>query len=83
MLVEVVADNSELFRLDARNGVLYQRTGASHRSAFWAGYEEAFTGVRNRLRRGDPSSDAAICYQAGFDFGIADRRLMQRKEKAS
>lgn len=63
---------SELFHRDSRSGIFYRHTGASHRCAFWAGYDHATTGKVNRLLRGHPESDAAACYRAGQAFGRAD-----------
>lgn len=68
--------NSELFHRHSTTGKLYRRTGASHRSAFWAGYDEAMTGFVNKLRRGQAGSDCWACYRAGVDFGEADKKAM-------
>lgn len=63
---------SEFYHRDSRTGIMYRRSGASHRSAFWAGYDETKTGVINRLKRGAPDSAAAACYLAGKDFARRD-----------
>jgi hypothetical protein len=64
---------SELFHRDSRTGILYRRSGAAHRAAFWAGFDEV---VRpelpvRRLIIGEPTSDARVCYSAGKAFGYA------------
>lgn len=64
---------SELFHRDSRDGVLYRRSGASHRSAFWAGFDSIVRPelpARSHLK-GLPTSDAEVCYRAGQDFGRA------------
>jgi hypothetical protein len=67
---------SELFHRDQRDGVLYRRTGASHRAAFWAGFDSVVNPdlPPRVMSRGEPTSDAATCYAAGQSFGRAVRK---------
>lgn len=68
--------DSELYHTE--HGIVYRHSGASHRSAFWAGYDEAFIGAVNTLKKGDKTSDAATCYRAGLDFGKAEVKAMSK-----
>lgn len=72
---------SEFYHTDSRTGIVYRHTGASHRCAFWAGYDQAFTGVSNRLLKGAKTSDTETCYRAGLDFGKADMKAIDSLSK--
>ena len=52
--------NSDLYYADPVHG-LRRRDGASHRSAFWAGFD----GAKRHIQ---PQSAAAWCYEAGKRF---------------
>jgi hypothetical protein len=64
---------------DSRSGILYRRSGAAHRAAFWAGFDAI---VRHelpvrRLAAGEPTSDARVCFEAGKAFGYAVLRARE------
>jgi hypothetical protein len=70
---------SEFYHRDSRTQTLYRRTGASARTAFWAGYDEALGQSPNPLLRGHPTSDASVMYAAGVAFGRADKKLIEKE----